>query len=87
MAKHHKALVSIHAPVRGATPVGVATWRMVIVSIHAPVRGATPLDDHPVVLTGVSIHAPVRGATFTPRLALPFKRFQSTPPCGGRHMR
>ena len=37
-------MVSIHAPVRGATPLGAAPVARVRVSIHAPVRGATLAD-------------------------------------------
>jgi len=33
--------VSIHAPVKGATPVRPVILRGVRVSIHAPVKGAT----------------------------------------------
>ncbi len=33
--------VSIHAPVKGATPPNVPTPLKVLVSIHAPVKGAT----------------------------------------------
>ena len=33
--------VSIHAPVRGATPVSLQSNDKALVSIHAPVRGAT----------------------------------------------
>ena len=57
-------IVSIHAPVRGATPIDPALKAQKrIVSIHAPVRGAT----RPLIQSDkrchVSIHAPVRGAT------------------------
>ena len=34
-------LVSIHAPVKGATPVGNIQNEVTEVSIHAPVKGAT----------------------------------------------
>ena len=56
------------------------------VSIHAPVRGATLRIDKRCNLIAVSIHAPVRGATPSPASEKPLtRRFQSTPPCGGRH--
>ena len=55
--------VSIHAPVRGATPGLVLLCPHFLVSIHAPVRGATLLDEGSVHKMLVSIHAPVRGAT------------------------
>ena len=60
-------LVSIHAPVRGATIFHLHHIGKEEVSIHAPVRGATNTQ---FGLTGpalVSIHAPVRGATHFPR--------------------
>ena len=34
--------VSIHAPVMGATVIGLYSYCMATVSIHAPVMGATP---------------------------------------------
>ena len=57
------AVVSIHAPARGATGVGVVAGVGTCVSIHAPARGATGW--HLLELTDdmVSIHAPARGAT------------------------
>ncbi len=58
-------VVSIHAPVRGATR---AWWKLRFgknVSIHAPVRGATVDSQLAGSVSGVSIHAPVRGATHT----------------------
>ncbi len=57
------AVVSIHAPVRGATGFKNIKGDNFKVSIHAPVRGAT-VDKEPDAARGaVSIHAPVRGAT------------------------
>ena len=61
----HASLVSIHAPLRGATFKGsVKQLRQDLVSIHAPLRGATL--SFVVILNPfvpVSIHAPLRGAT------------------------
>ena len=34
-------LISIHAPVKGATPDGISVMPEVKISIHAPVKGAT----------------------------------------------
>jgi len=57
-------MISIHAPLRGATKFGKTVFLTREISIHAPLRGATdkrqktdiePLD--------ISIHAPLRGAT------------------------
>ena len=56
-------LVSIHAPLRGATALRAkwdAEWA---VSIHAPLRGATPHGLNQRREAKVSIHAPLRGAT------------------------
>ena len=36
-----EVLVSIHAPVKGATPVNRRPLHLLSVSIHAPVKGAT----------------------------------------------
>ena len=66
-------MVSIHAPVRGATAIAVDRLLQVSVSIHAPVRGAT-------ALIGPRSHAPVG--------AIPIDcEFQSTRPCGARRRR
>ncbi len=59
-------LVSIHAPVRGATIEKSGKGRITYVSIHAPVRGATLELQEEGVKIPVSIHAPVRGATAVP---------------------
>jgi len=59
-------LVSIHAPVKGATTVirlGCVACR---VSIHAPVKGATDDGVRGPAVETVSIHAPVKGATRRP---------------------
>ena len=56
-------VVSIHAPVKGATICIPFEIKLRKVSIHAPVKGATMVTSS---LTGcflVSIHAPVKGAT------------------------
>jgi len=60
-------MISIHAPVKGATSEPGTTERLARISIHAPVKGATsgrelPLGNHPI-----SIHAPVKGATCSAR--------------------
>jgi len=60
------SVVSIHAPVKGATlrSLTIEIKNLATVSIHAPVKGATgwQLVDK-VLKRGVSIHAPVKGAT------------------------
>jgi len=56
-------LVSIHAPVWGATGIGDTIADMGEVSIHAPVWGATALVVGLLRPDLVSIHAPVWGAT------------------------
>jgi len=56
-------VVSIHAPVRGATQCLPLPPRSARVSIHAPVRGATDQAEDRGAHVVVSIHAPVRGAT------------------------
>ena len=56
-------LVSIHAPVKGATQGNTPRPASGLVSIHAPVKGATRSNDDTCHYTDVSIHAPVKGAT------------------------
>ena len=58
-----RAGVSIHAPGRGATPLGAPSVGRLLVSIHAPGRGATCSPYMLSYLMIVSIHAPGRGAT------------------------
>ena len=56
-------MISIHAPVKGATreakPRGVKSD----ISIHAPVKGATTTVTEWAQDNPISIHAPVKGAT------------------------
>ena len=59
-------IISIHAPVKGATfAVAVTVYMHKEISIHAPVKGATVKRlgylDHILL---ISIHAPVKGATY-----------------------
>ena len=57
-------VISIHAPVKGATMRKAFDGQVHPISIHAPVKGATCgllFDFQPVVY--ISIHAPVKGAT------------------------
>ena len=56
-------LVSIHAPVKGATLAVVEAAGAITVSIHAPVKGATSCCFTSCGVIKVSIHAPVKGAT------------------------
>ena len=58
-------VVSIHAPVWGATFADDGKSILVAVSIHAPVWGATRPRAVHVLGVLVSIHAPVWGATLT----------------------
>ena len=79
------AVVSTHAPLRGATRDNPRSADVFGVSTHAPLRGATGCQLHLNHDLAVSTHAPLRGATvgvavrFTTRL-----RFQPTHPCGVR---
>ena len=56
-------LVSIHAPVQGATVPACCPMHSYSVSIHAPVQGATRSASAHRYSSIVSIHAPVQGAT------------------------
>ena len=77
-------MVSIHAPVWGATGEYLYQDIGSPVSIHAPVWGATLGF---FILRGryaVSIHAPVWGATEKLSKRVHALEFQSTHPCGVR---
>ncbi len=58
--------ISIHAPVKGATPSLLYLSPCYKISIHAPVKGATIYDTDFSKYLPISIHAPVKGATFPP---------------------
>jgi len=73
-------VVSIHAPVTGATYLDRAYWLRVEVSIHAPVTGATVTLERLDFSSAVSIHAPVTGATYRRDVDNPDEVFQSTRP-------
>ena len=79
------ALISIHAPPRGAT-----WWKKCIhrasmrISIHAPPRGATCLVYDYMATNEISIHAPPRGATFPVTTRLSWRvNFNSRPSARG----
>ncbi len=79
------AIVSIHAPARGATRYRIVPSKSSPVSIHAPARGATVTVAIIHAPSRVSIHAPARGATYR-RSSQSIGRigFQSTRPHGAR---
>ena len=56
--------ISIHAPAKGATLLGLLAGGMSFISIHAPAKGATS-EYHAcsVLYVHISIHAPAKGAT------------------------
>ncbi len=57
-------LISIHAPVKGATFHGLDQLACELdISIHAPVKGATRRQGKGNKQAPISIHAPVKGAT------------------------
>ena len=58
------ALISIHAPAKGATTYCVTAVKIHSISIHAPAKGATQ-DKNPLhpQEEKISIHAPAKGAT------------------------
>ena len=58
-----KSLISIHAPVKGATGSSNRTHNQRYISIHAPVKGATVRISADYIVCIISIHAPVKGAT------------------------
>jgi len=82
----HLLVVSIHAPVWGATSkLGCYLCARCRVSIHAPVWGATLFSPAAAKVEEVSIHAPVWGATDAAKELDALQKFQSTRPCGARH--
>ena len=58
-------IISIHAPVKGATGnETIDGFKVFIISIHAPVKGATRIFSRVwKTFLQISIHAPVKGAT------------------------
>ena len=59
-----RLVVSIRAPVKGATIHARPPLPNPCVSIRAPVKGATRLKGDAQMTFDVSIRAPVKGATF-----------------------
>ena len=57
------AIISIHAPARGATSMSTSKSSTISISIHAPARGATHNGKNVEITGKISIHAPARGAT------------------------
>ena len=55
-------MISIHAPLRGATRLVDPVTKETLISIHAPLRGATE-QVLACTTAEISIHAPLRGAT------------------------
>ena len=84
IGKYKEAIVSIHAPTRGATLQRLVDNDIEQVSIHAPTRGATCGRSAGVTGCWVSIHAPTRGATCQKCAICTAAEFQSTRPRGAR---
>ena len=83
---YHGALISIHAPPRGATADVTTTENSCNISIHAPPRGATRLpQEWYYSIYDISIHAPPRGATDMLTEYSSLYQFQFTPLREGRH--
>ena len=56
-------MISIHAPIQGATTSESRQLGELNISIHAPIQGATMGNRLPSRTIGISIHAPIQGAT------------------------
>ena len=56
-------LISIHAPMWGATAFDASVYGRAYISIHAPMWGATCLMQAVWLEEQISIHAPMWGAT------------------------
>ena len=80
-------MISIHAPVWGATNALTNALKSSGISIHAPVWGATQMLSIPMFSAHISIHAPVWGATARLPLNVCACEFQSTRPCGARQIK
>ena len=82
------ALISIHAPPRGATNMDSGWDFTALISIHAPPRGATGTKSASAACVTISIHAPPRGATRLDSVASTDDNpFQFTPLREGRRKR
>ena len=81
---YNLAIISIHAPTRGATASRDLSELDMDISIHAPTRGATIDWVSNPLCNAISIHAPTRGATKKERLKGGKNEFQSTLPRGER---
>ena len=77
---HFLAVISIHAPPRGATKPGGHCISLRRISIHAPPRGATHAKRKADVELLISIHAPPRGATRCKFTLLPFSAYFNSRP-------
>ncbi len=78
-------LVSIHAPVRGATHMRALASVAIEVSIHAPVRGATCSRARAMTMFA-GFNPRARAGRDMPPIVMvaPTVLFQSTRPCGAR---
>ena len=63
LVKSPLEIISIHAPVKGATTQSCNKVAITHISIHAPVKGATKYMQKALADYVISIHAPVKGAT------------------------
>jgi len=77
-------LVSIHAPVRGATDLDNHLSSSKLVSIHAPVRGATFFSRFGSICSGFQSTHPCGVRHKAQGIKNKHKQFQSTHPCGVR---
>ena len=63
MVERPVLIISIHAPVKGATSRQDRGVELIQISIHAPVKGATVVRAADEEEALISIHTPVKGAT------------------------
>ncbi len=71
-------MISIHAPIQGATHKNCEGWNDGKISIHAPIQGATTCLPRMSSAVTISIHAPIQGATNYGNQVRAFLSFQST---------
>ena len=77
-------VISIHVPAWGRRADRLAPLRPDVISIHAPAWGATTRKILEVLGDIISIHAPAWGATDEMANYCRGRKFQFTPPRGGR---
>ena len=80
---HIEPIISIHAPLQGATRISGDSSGLDKISIHAPLQGATVANYISNNYVTISIHAPLQGATSRRRLKCKCERISIHAPLQG----